>query len=270
MFSGSKGHEEGRPNAPPSPIHKASRGRSGATQVQSGCAKRVARRSSSVSCWRRARGSTSVSPRFGIVDEPGAGRGMVRDHLTPSDSSRSFPQSSRSDEQDLGFHQRVESARAQPFVWTKTAEQILAKADRKTTSNSGTRTPTNFLPIGPVGRRSSCRSTTPRLWWRVVPQSPEGPSLIEKWKAKCHGLRAQHLVSRLVLLIHHLEVVPVRIGHDVRRRPFTHATSKKAHARMVLKGERVTDFVTGSLQSLLSGNCIVGIQLDICASKLAR
>lgn len=27
--------------------------------------------------------------------------------------------------------------RAQPFVWTKTAEQILAKADRKTTSNSG-------------------------------------------------------------------------------------------------------------------------------------
>ncbi|EEN83992.1 hypothetical protein RHOER0001_0237, partial [Rhodococcus erythropolis SK121] len=27
--------------------------------------------------------------------------------------------------------------RAQPFVWTKTAEQILVKADRKTTSNSG-------------------------------------------------------------------------------------------------------------------------------------
>jgi hypothetical protein len=26
--------------------------------------------------------------------------------------------------------------RAQPFVWTKTAEQILVKADRKTTSNS--------------------------------------------------------------------------------------------------------------------------------------
>lgn len=77
-------------------------------------------------------------------------------------------------------------------------------------------------------------------------------------------------MSRLVPLIHHLEVVPVRIGHDVRRRPLTHATSKKAHARMVLKGERVTDFVTGSLQSLLSGNCVVGIQLDIRASKLAR
>jgi transposase len=60
---------------------------------------------------------------FGIIEKQAIHRGTFRSVRELTGKIRDFIN---------GWNPR-----AQPFVWTKTAEQILAKADRKTTSNSG-------------------------------------------------------------------------------------------------------------------------------------
>ena len=95
--------------------------------------------------------------------------------------------------------------RAHPFVWTKTAEQILKKANRPTTSNPrrSARRP------GRAGRRGSvgiCRSARcgprPRTRCACAPGDVRGQPL---------GVRERH---------HHvLGALPDRHGHGDVRRP---------------------------------------------------
>ena len=76
-----------------------------------------------------------LHPDLRILAEPG--RGLVRDHRTPSHPARHLPLGDRPQHQDPRLHQRLERRAAHPFVWTKTADDILKKANRSTTSNSG-------------------------------------------------------------------------------------------------------------------------------------
>lgn len=79
----------------------------------------------------------------GEVPRPASASGVnlveVRfgDHRKKNGPLRHFPQRPRTHEQDPGLHQRVEYA-GQSLVRTKTAEQILAKADRKNNFKLGT------------------------------------------------------------------------------------------------------------------------------------
>ena len=61
---------------------------------------------------------------FGIIERQAIRRGTFRSVKELNTKIRAFIDNWNDD-------------RAHPFVWTKTADQILAKANRQTTSNSG-------------------------------------------------------------------------------------------------------------------------------------
>ena len=74
------------------------------------------------------------TPTSRVLDEPR--RGLVRHHRTPSHPPRHLQLGQRPQRQDPRLHRRLERPR-HPFVWTKTADQILKKANRQNTSNAG-------------------------------------------------------------------------------------------------------------------------------------
>ena len=60
---------------------------------------------------------------------------LVRDHRAPGHPPRHLPLRARPEPPHPRLHRRLER-RAHPFIWTKTADQILAKPDRKKTSDA--------------------------------------------------------------------------------------------------------------------------------------
>ena len=72
-----------------------------------------------------------LHPDLRILAEPG--RGLVRHHRTPGHPPRHLPLRPRPDAKIRDFINGWND-RCQPFAWTKTADQILTKAHRPTTS----------------------------------------------------------------------------------------------------------------------------------------
>ena len=84
---------------------------------------------------RQPAGARALHPDPRLLDEPG--RGLVLHHRTPSHPPRHLRLASS----DLNAKIRAFidgwNDRCHPFVWTKTADQILNKANRQKTSNAG-------------------------------------------------------------------------------------------------------------------------------------
>ena len=76
----------------------------------------------------------ALHPDLRVVAEPG--RGLVRDHRTPGHPPRHASAASRDLTAKIRAFIDGWNHRCQPFVWTKTADQILTKADRKKTSDA--------------------------------------------------------------------------------------------------------------------------------------
>ena len=72
------------------------------------------------------------TPTSRVLDEPG--RGLVRHHRTPSHPPRHLRLRHATSTTKIRAFINGWNDRCHPFVWTKTADQILKKANRQTTS----------------------------------------------------------------------------------------------------------------------------------------
>jgi len=64
------------------------------------------------------------------------GRGLVRHHRTPGHPCGTFGSVTDLNTKIRAFIDNWNGERAHPFVWTKTADEVLKKANRQTTSDS--------------------------------------------------------------------------------------------------------------------------------------
>jgi hypothetical protein len=111
-----------------------------------------------------------LHPDLGILAE--SGRGLVRHHRTPSHPPRRVSLRPRPNDHDPDLYQRIE-LRCQPFVWTKTADQILTKPTVNNFScgpPSRRTNPTSLLRLG-----SDRGTASPRTGFPLVNYLPVAP-----------------------------------------------------------------------------------------------
>ena len=161
-------------------------------------------------------GALHPDPR--LLDEPG----LVRHRRAPIHPPRHLHVRQRPQQQDPRLHRRLERT-IPPFIGTKAADQILAKANRPTTSNRATRTASGRKPVltGKAGSRQwhdvcACRSGS-RSWSSRPPDSPDtyaGVSHAQHWVAAWGWTTAAVAMSVIAAVLLPVAVLIANWGKD--------------------------------------------------------